>query len=171
MTKKKFDNFLIVLISIGVIIFCVASFFAYNLYQDITAKEITFSEDSFKLVSASWDNYFTEYNSVTESFEQTNEKLDWNKICELEDPSTGQWSITIQNNEDLACYFIINGVVDGLHAKNEDSYIGIKKDKRVYRTYSGIDPRIDNEISLCCLHPTERYGGEFCNSITLEKKC
>jgi len=170
MTKKKFDNFLIVLISIGAIIVCVASFFAYNLYQDITAKEIT-EENNITLTKNNFavlDYKFLNEQSYLRDkcFEEGDDGYDL-FIIDLK-------LLNLPEDEELFRDFFVKFYVNGEYSDNLNH--GLSRSSNTGSISADIQLNVheENKVALCFQIKESDYGSsnEVCiDSFTVEPLC
>ena len=159
------------------IVIIIVILFFYVFTNEGVERHLT--DDDFKIISASWDNYAEEYNSVSKRWETTDEEIDWDFLCGNEPFETKSVSYTLvtQQKYDLSCYYIINGEV------KEDYYTALDGSRiRTFhsfgqeeKTRSGsynLDYTTNNEIGICCTAGfTREDTSEVCKSITLPVKC
>ncbi len=180
---KKYDYTIKILL--GIIVVLIVLFGIY-----ISTNKTDSSDKDFKILSIEWNDNTTEYNSLTEEIEYTNQKIDWDNLCSLGE-ETSHYSIQTEQTGIFGCEYAINGITQyyenylgetqkELFSFEED---GISTAKGVFQSMS---PNIDNEFKLCCDkyvkvmegnpygdsgYEVEKTGERICDSIILPAKC
>ncbi|MEK6898395.1 MAG: hypothetical protein AABX28_03505 [Nanoarchaeota archaeon] len=165
-------------ILIGVIVAIVIIFGVYiSINKTNTSTKTELTGEDFKILSVKWNDYSTEYDSSTEHYEYTTQRLDWNLICSpsnlesIRDTlGTVDYTLVTQQNEDLVCRFIVNGEEQ---EKNTSSggWVFEKGTKSIKMGLNGLFPDIDNNLIICCRDYWEENKNEICKPITLPTKC
>ena len=181
------------LIVIGIILLAFISYaLVANPFKPIEKESL--SDDDFKILSASWDDYEVNFKTG-EYVADINRPIDWNIICNycktgfwedinqsqisIEDRcKTGSYHLVTDASRDLAFNAAIDGIsVEKLREATNDmwsisngtSNINIILDYQG-KIISNLDIRESHEITLCAID-TWRSLNFICKSTTLPAKC
>jgi len=191
---------LILGVVIGIVIILVI-FLVYNSSklqpkQKLTDDKLT--DDDFKILSASWDDYAMEWR--TEGYiADTNKPLNWDRICTYCKTGEIDGRQTYGTTEKERCYassyhlvidasrkMVYHVAIDGIYTEKLRDVTGdmssvrqgvqnhniILSDeaKTNQQVFSNLDIRKSHEITICATD-LQRELGFVCKSITLQAKC
>lgn len=148
------------------------------------------SSRDFQILFIRWDDYPAEYNAQTDKREYTNQKIDWDNLCSLNE-KTSYYSIQTNQTGIFGCEYSING-----ETQYYENYLGnIQRDLISFEddgistpkgVFQPMSPHIKNEFTFCCDkyikiwegtpygdsgYEVEKTGEIICDSITLSAKC
>ncbi len=180
------------LIVIGIILFAYVIFILIaNPFKQIEKESL--SDDDFKILSASWDDYELEWKAG-EYVADRNRPIDWNKECDYcktgkrdgieygatEEQRCGKGNYHLIT--DASRTLIFNAAIDELNLENLRDMSGINSGvikngtsiQRIISSYQGklisnLDIRKSHEITLCAAILSE--DNFICKSVTLPAKC
>lgn len=152
-----------------IIVIAVVILFFYISSNKGVEQQLT--DNDFKIISASWDNFQKEYDETKKRFVSTSEEIDWDFLCSNEPFETKSVSYTLitQQAYDLSCYYIINGEVKREYYKGNEISKVFEKDRIDYGGSYNLNYKQNNEMGICCSLSFKE--GEVCKSITLPAKC
>ena len=202
MAKEKKDYTTKILLGIIILILVVFGVYYFvnqntssneNINPSVEESSLIEEQKDFNLLFMRWDDYKAEYNSQTEKTEYTNQKIDWENLCSLNQDSN-YYSFQTNYSGIWGCEYSING-----ETQYSENYLGnVQRDLRSFEEggisttsgevgdYQKMSPHIDNEFTFCCDkyekiwegnpygdsgYEVEKTGERVCDTITLPAKC
>jgi len=147
-------------------------------------------DKDFEILFIRWDNNPAEYNSLTDERDYTNQEIDWDNLCSLNE-KTSYYSIQINQKGIFGCEYAINGVTqyyENFLGDIQKELFSLEEDgiSTFKGTLQAISPHIDNELTFCCDkyvkiwegnpygdagYEVEKTGERICDTIILPAKC
>lgn len=181
MTNKNTTILLVIIILILLVLF--TTILLYKNSKPLTKEQLT--DEDFKIISASWNNYQAEYDSLKKVYVPNEWRpVNWTGICAPDSDcfyssSDGRcellnYQITTQQSKDLICSYQYDGVEEEKNVSGLESagWLFEKGVKTQGLGMKSLDIKQSHEIMICCTSlDSPSVDNKICKSTTLAPKC